>query len=283
MQGILTACSLSWPAFFTCCSHAMTTEHHEVMGVLLGHWEEEGSRVVIEHVWVLQRTDKRKDRVEVNWEQLLEVSQRADAASKANGKEFRVVGWYHSHPHITVLPSHVDAKVHSQHQQSDSRWLGLIFAVFQTANPELEGKIEATAFQSSDNSKEGYKQIPLVICPPSPSQSCVGLPLSDAFQELIRLQETLFKEERDQKPSDCSGRISFAEDVYNSAIYQQGLASLLSVSSTPLLHALRCRVECMRRQEDELKEIVEKERGKLTPTLLKELNRRKVEQKGEKE
>ena len=34
----------------------------------------------------------------------------AERMSQATGVHSRVVGWYHSHPHITVLPSHVDVQ-----------------------------------------------------------------------------------------------------------------------------------------------------------------------------
>ena len=35
-------------------------------------------------------------------------SAHAERLSRETGVPTRIVGWYHSHPHITVLPSHVD-------------------------------------------------------------------------------------------------------------------------------------------------------------------------------
>ena len=49
-----------------------------------------------------------QDRVECGGEQMAEVAQRAEQITKETGELTRVVGWYHSHPHITVLPSHID-------------------------------------------------------------------------------------------------------------------------------------------------------------------------------
>lgn len=41
----------------------------------------------------------------------------AEHISSITGMPTRVVGWYHSHPHITVLPSHVDVNT-----QVTRRW-----------------------------------------------------------------------------------------------------------------------------------------------------------------
>lgn len=94
------------------------------------------------HVWdlyLLTRTDRQSDRVEVSPEQLVEANIAAEVGafaivgststgSVSRGKvtvvcggmrcqemgqrigcTTRVVGWYHSHPKITVLPSHIGA------------------------------------------------------------------------------------------------------------------------------------------------------------------------------
>lgn len=47
--------------------------------------------------------------VETTPEQLAQSSQLAERATAATGCTTRVIGWYHSHPHITVLPSAVGA------------------------------------------------------------------------------------------------------------------------------------------------------------------------------
>ena len=89
-----------------------------------------------------------KNRVEVGYEQLAEAEQLASALTKATGQETRILGWFHSHPHITVLPSHVDIRTQAQYQAMDAGFLGLICAVFQDDPKQQKGRMEITAFQS---------------------------------------------------------------------------------------------------------------------------------------
>lgn len=104
--------------------------------------------VEISAIKMLERSDKRKDRVEISTEQLVEASEEADQLTVKLGRNVRVVGWYHSHPHITVLPSAVgnlpfaqitvqvvigfksDCRTQASYQQMDKRFVGLIFSVF---------------------------------------------------------------------------------------------------------------------------------------------------------
>lgn len=59
---------------------------------------------------ILHRSDKQPDRVEISPEQLCEASTYAEQLAKELEKPMQVLGWYHSHPHITVWPSHVGKK-----------------------------------------------------------------------------------------------------------------------------------------------------------------------------
>lgn len=56
---------------------------------------------------MLRRSDKRKDRVEISPEQLSGAAEFAERLAEELQRPMRVIGWYHSHPHITVWPSHV--------------------------------------------------------------------------------------------------------------------------------------------------------------------------------
>lgn len=56
---------------------------------------------------ILHRSDKQPDRVEISAEQLCEAAMFAEMLQQRLGRNMRVLGWYHSHPHITVWPSHV--------------------------------------------------------------------------------------------------------------------------------------------------------------------------------
>ncbi|ESQ27054.1 hypothetical protein EUTSA_v10018648mg [Eutrema salsugineum] len=67
----------------------------------------------------------------------------------STGRTTRVIGWYHSHPHITVLPSHVDVRTQAMYQLLDSGFIGLIFSCFSEDSNKV-GRIQVIAFQSSD-------------------------------------------------------------------------------------------------------------------------------------
>lgn len=55
----------------------------------------------------MKRLDKKKDRVEISSTQLFEAAAKAEKLTEQLGRRMRVLGWYHSHPNITVFPSHV--------------------------------------------------------------------------------------------------------------------------------------------------------------------------------
>ncbi|KAL6761916.1 JAB1/Mov34/MPN/PAD-1 ubiquitin protease-domain-containing protein [Haematococcus lacustris] len=138
-----------------CLTHAMTTEAEEVMGLLMGDIQEEGDGLGtrVARIWMAYpqiRTDRRKDRVESSPEQMARCSAHAERLSRETGVRCRVVGWYHSHPHITVLPSHVDVRTQAMYQLLDPGFVGLIFSVFNNdAGPSKAGRVQITAFQSA--------------------------------------------------------------------------------------------------------------------------------------
>merc|ERR1740117_2023776 len=134
------------------------TEREEVMGLLLGDTDGEaaGGGPVNVSIWscmTLSRSDKRPDRCEISPEQLVGAAEHAERMTKVVGRTTRVVGWYHSHPHITVLPSHVDLRTQLQYQQMEAGFVGLIFAVFN-ANPRegtMQHEVMAFRTQAGDN------------------------------------------------------------------------------------------------------------------------------------
>lgn len=56
---------------------------------------------------ILHCSVKESDRVEISPEQLCEGTEYAEQLTRKLNRPMRVLGWYHSHPHITVWPSHV--------------------------------------------------------------------------------------------------------------------------------------------------------------------------------
>ena len=75
--------------------------------MLLGNHINSGDRVKIQCVASLtsRRKTKEKDRVEIDPEALSEAMFEAEKLSKELKEQIFVIGWYHSHPNITVFPS----------------------------------------------------------------------------------------------------------------------------------------------------------------------------------
>ncbi|XVF26619.1 hypothetical protein REPUB_Repub14bG0034100 [Reevesia pubescens] len=162
----LTCVKMSEDVWLTCLTHALSTETEEIMGLLLGDIEYSKDGNVTALIWGASpqsRSDRRKDRVETNPEQLAAASAQADKMTASTGKTTRVIGWYHSHPHITVLPSHVDVRTQAMYQLLDSGFIGLIFSCFSEDTNKV-GRIQVIAFQSSDG-KQSYVSAPVALSP----------------------------------------------------------------------------------------------------------------------
>nr|CAB3460841.1 unnamed protein product [Digitaria exilis] len=156
----LTSVKIGEEVWLTCLSHALTTETEEVMGLLLGDVEPSskggGMTAVIWGASPQMRCERKKDRVEVNPELL------AAAMTATIKKTTRVIGWYHSHPHITVLPSHVDVRTQGMFQLLDTGFVGLIFSCF-SEDAQKVGKIQVIAFQSQGG--QYRSPLPLAMVP----------------------------------------------------------------------------------------------------------------------
>ncbi|KAJ4826714.1 hypothetical protein Tsubulata_050492 [Turnera subulata] len=117
----LTGVKMSEDVWLTCLTHALSTETEEIMGLLLGD---------IQH-----------------------------RMTTSTGRTTRVIGWYHSHPHITVFPSHVDVRTQGMYQLLDPGFIGLIFSCF-SEDVNKVGRIQVIAFQSSDGKHNTFSLSP---------------------------------------------------------------------------------------------------------------------------
>ncbi|XP_024026097.1 uncharacterized protein LOC21385482 isoform X2 [Morus notabilis] len=161
----LTSVKMSEEVWLTCLTHALSTETEEIMGLLLGDIEHKNGSVTA-LIWGASpqtRSDRRKDRVETNPEQLAAASAQAERMTTLTGRTTRVIGWYHSHPHITVLPSHVDVRTQAMYQLLDSGFIGLIFSCYSEDINKV-GRIQVIAFQSSDG-KQHHMSRPISLSP----------------------------------------------------------------------------------------------------------------------
>lgn len=81
MTEHLTQVQIPSPVVEALMVHALTTENEEIMGLLFGHTDETRIATVTQ-IHVLSRTDKRKDRCEVSFEQLTEAQQKAEQVNR---------------------------------------------------------------------------------------------------------------------------------------------------------------------------------------------------------
>ncbi|CAH9147072.1 unnamed protein product [Cuscuta epithymum] len=162
----LTSVNMTEEVWLTCLTHALSSETEEIMGLLLGDIQQSNSGSVTALIWGAlpqPRSDRRKDRVETNPEQLTAASVQAERMTVETGKTTRVIGWYHSHPHITVLPSHVDVRTQAMYQLLDSGFIGLIFSCF-SEDAQKVGRIQVIAFQSMVG-KQSHVLKPVPLAP----------------------------------------------------------------------------------------------------------------------
>jgi len=222
--------------------HSMTTETEEVMGLIFGHYIDRVATV--QQIYILTRNDKRKDRCEVSGDQLA----LASGIAEQNGSS--VIGWYHSHPHITIHPSHVDINTQFQYQYLDSSFFGLIMSVFSNDPNTKEGKINLIAFQSLKTTMND--EVMIIDNPNACEYMDVTIPIKvidnagrNPFQigdknlnQLTGLQDILLHEEKNaylNQVKSCNNSLGL---VIASSEYQQQLTRLLEYSSIPFLNSL---------------------------------------------
>ena len=248
----------SWDVFHACSVHALSTEREEIMGLLLGDWESnaQGEHAVafVRDITIMVRSDRRKDRVEISPEQLVEASDEAAAVEKRTGQRTRVIGWYHSHPHITVFPSHVDNRTQGQFQAMDSGFIGLIFSVFNHNERDRAGQLLVTAFQASGSAAAGWQRrdVPLSLHAHvgGAGGGASAIRLCDAMRRLAELQRTLFEEERGLFVASAAQAPAHGlQRAHASAVYQKALCQLLELCTLPLRQAVQGQLDRLRQQE----------------------------------
>ena len=228
----------------TCLTHALSTEHQEIMGLLLGSLINSNTEAFITRSMVLSRKDKKKDRVEVSYGDL------GLASTIAEDLSLRVVGWYHSHPHITVLPSHVDVKTQGQYQAL-GEFLGLIFSVFD------KGQLEMCAFQSRQNRNGDWErvEIPVVVSHSSGSANASLQCERRLLESLIAMQMVLMNEEKETFQTSQSTHAHGHSHLNISrklSVYQSSLCRLLDIQICPLLMAMRSKVATLQYEREKL-------------------------------
>jgi BRCA1/BRCA2-containing complex subunit 3 len=119
---------LSSDIFRGLLSHSFLTEHEEVLGLLYGNYEANEVRI-----WGsinLIRNCKERDRVEVDELQLSQAMHKAEDLSESLQQASLLVGWFHSHPNITIFPSRVDLNTQKSLQSLGQHFIGIIISCF---------------------------------------------------------------------------------------------------------------------------------------------------------
>ncbi|XP_068946375.1 lys-63-specific deubiquitinase BRCC36 [Petaurus breviceps papuanus] len=250
----VAAVHLDSDAFLVCLNHALSTEKEEVMGLCIG--EVDASKIVhIHSVIILRRSDKRKDRVEISPEQLSAASTEAERLAELTGRPVRVVGWYHSHPHITVWPSHVDVRTQAMYQMMDQGFVGLIFSCFIEDKNTKTGRLLYTCFQSVQAQKSSdYEriEIPIHVVP----HDTIG---KVCLESAIELPKILCQEEQDAyRRIHSLPHLDSVTMIHNGSVFTKNLCSQMSAISGPLLQWLEDRLEQNQQRVRELQR--EKER-----------------------
>eukprot|EP00123_Amoebidium_parasiticum_P011638 comp20826_c0_seq1/m.27481 comp20826_c0_seq1/g.27481 ORF comp20826_c0_seq1/g.27481 comp20826_c0_seq1/m.27481 type:complete len:260 (-) comp20826_c0_seq1:681-1460(-) len=229
-----------------CLTHALSTDKEEIMGLLIGDIKQDGNDYVtnVQSIFIMARNDRAKDRVEVSPAQLSEAATYAEQLSHELRRQVQVVGWYHSHPHITVLPSAVDLRTQAGYQTMDSCFVGLIFSCFTgTERNKTEERVQVTAFQALQvGSTYERQEVAMEVV-------SEGLLLASNLKALVSLAELMLAEEQQAHRQSINDReVSVMEAIHSGAIYTKALCQLMEVLAGPLLQQLQARIESNKEQ-----------------------------------
>lgn len=227
---LLEKVELQTDVYMVCLQHALSTESFEVMGLLIGHMLDTVAK--IEAVIILRRLVKEKDRVEISSEQLCKAVAEADRLSAELKYSVRVLGWYHSHPHITVCPSHVDVRTQANYQIMDPGFIGLIFSVFSENKESKEQEIFLTCFQSHNGEAT---EIPLeIVHTPVISGRCLKT-MTDLPKILVQEEEEIAE--------TCKDHQDILASIHNNAVRSRTLTHITDIITKPLVLAFEKRIE----------------------------------------
>jgi proteasome lid subunit RPN8/RPN11 len=232
--------------YTACLNHALVTDTEEVMGLLLGFTEQVEEKFIMNIISTLSltRNCKEKDRVEFDEIQISKACEVADSISKKQKFSVNVVGWYHSHPKITIPPSAVDLNTQFSHQIFGP-FVGLIFSVFNNDQSNLNS-IKLVAFQTSqENGINIPKYIKIEFIYENQISAKNLLNTAQAYSNIVKNLLT----EEDEQAKIQSAMIE-KEDGINQVILSSNRQILLSKIfqhvSTPFYNSLGSEIENMK-------------------------------------
>ncbi|KEG11386.1 metallopeptidase [Trypanosoma grayi] len=257
-----------------CLAHALTTEQEEVMGVLLGevtvhhattpavaaasptssHTGTAAARQTLHKranvwgSWILQRSVRRSDRVEIAPEMLASATEEADRCTEDIGCPTRVIGWYHSHPRITPYPSQVDLRSQETYQMLESGWVGLIFSVFYS-DMSNRNAVSMHCFQTGPGGT--HEKIDVEVVPVS-KMPVRALPPCDVTHRLLHIFRAEVRAAVELVRQRCKGAPDAMAAAF--ALQEVQLYTLEKLIAQPALRQLRLSISLMEREVRRLEE-----------------------------
>jgi len=249
--AMLSSVLLTPEVWSACWTHVLTSQCEEVMGVLIGRDSStEENTVVVTATKIFRRITKQKDRVEIGNDDMVDAM---DYAEKLGG-ERRVVGWYHSHPNITVPPSHVDLGTQANYQTMDKNFVGLIFSVFNYDERTGTDTKEAIAFQTSSTGQCRYVRLEVG------RGQALDRDEESAVKAVTSIPAVLKHEELEECGKMTGGWPDPLSLVQNKAVLISQLAKQTDLITVPILNSLaerenflKDRLERLRQEEDTLR------------------------------
>ncbi|XP_018578530.1 lys-63-specific deubiquitinase BRCC36 [Anoplophora glabripennis] len=245
---------LNADVYAICVQHALTTEKQEIMGLLIGEVDEEKYISHISACVILHRMDKQPDRVEISPEQLCTASMHAEQLANKLKRPMRVLGWYHSHPHITVWPSHVDTRTQAMYQTMDPLFVGMIFSVFQSDPRLRSNQVQLTCFQAYQGTSELERREIEFVIKSSPLQNY-------NLEGISNLPRILVQEEVDSHDVKDSNTQDELASLHNDSFKTLALVHIVSKVARPLcddleerLKAVNARIKALESLKKKLRE-----------------------------
>ncbi|ESO07696.1 hypothetical protein HELRODRAFT_150937, partial [Helobdella robusta] len=242
VKMVLTNVYLTSDTYALCIAHAFTNEKEEIMGLLIGEVvfffdnyeikiDCENETCHISSAMILKRSDKRPDRVEISPEQLSNASNHAEHLSEKLNKPMRIVGWYHSHPHITVWPSNVDLKTQASYQLMDDRFVGLIFSVFNQDKSNRTSRWKVLIFYFTSTQ---YERVDVNVHITPSTTMCTSI--LDSYQQL---HEIIWQEEKELFESTKSDSLDLTSSLHNGAVYTKNVVQIVECIQVPLMNFMQ--------------------------------------------
>ncbi|XP_060844617.1 lys-63-specific deubiquitinase BRCC36-like [Rhopalosiphum padi] len=235
----LTDVFISDEVLLMCHNLALLTEKEEVAALLIGQKiiHENGTTVSVSALSIPPRGEIKKDRVEIMSEDLVNAMEDAKHFSRIKGANLNVIGWYHSHPHITVWPSNVDLQTQLNLQNMDSCFIGIICSSYNTDTTTMMKEMKTVCFQAKQiNGMVHRIDVKFQVAPTTCTSQL-------SFGVIVKHIETLYDELIKNYNEANEGDISPMAQLHNDSVYTLSGIHMLETVAKPMLQMLEIQRE----------------------------------------